>query len=78
MVTHNPNLAVVADAEQVIRVSIDKENGNKFSFISGSIENPVINEAIVDVLEGTMPAFSSRRAKYHAELSVKLEVDISN
>ncbi|EJL6700985.1 PHP domain-containing protein [Vibrio cholerae] len=64
MVTHNPNLAVVADSEQVIKVSIDKENGNKFCFISGGIENPKINEQIVEVLEGTIPAFSLRKDKY--------------
>ncbi|MFZ2725823.1 MAG: hypothetical protein WAX77_06215 [Methylococcaceae bacterium] len=79
MVTHNPNLAVVADAEQIIRVHIDKEDNNKFHFISGGIENPAINEAIVDILEGTMPAFSSRKAKYHAELSiVRINVDINS
>lgn len=65
MVTHNPNLAVVADAEQIIYVNIDKENGNKFSFISGSIENDDINQKIVDVLEGTMPAFTTRKNKYY-------------
>ncbi len=64
MVTHNPNLAVVADSEQVIKVSIDKENGNEFSFISGGIENSVINEQIVEVLEGTIPAFTLRKDKY--------------
>ena len=64
MVTHNPNLAVVADSEQVIKVSIDKENGNKFCFISGGIEHPKINEQIVEVLEGTIPAFSLRKDKY--------------
>ncbi len=64
MVTHNPNLAVVADSEQVIKVSIDKENGNEFSFISGGIEHPRINEQIVEVLEGTIPAFSLRKDKY--------------
>lgn len=64
MVTHNPNLAIVADAEQVIHVNIDKENGNKFSFTSGSIENSTINQETVDVLEGTMPAFTMRKNKY--------------
>lgn len=64
MVTHNPNLAVVADSEQVIKVSIDKENGNEFCFISGGIEKPKINEQIVEVLEGTIPAFSLRKDKY--------------
>ncbi|HCT5133524.1 TPA: hypothetical protein OTZ50_003304 [Aeromonas hydrophila] len=64
MVTHNPNLAVVADSEQVIKVNIDKENGNEFSFISGGIDIPKINEQIVEVLEGTIPAFSLRKEKY--------------
>jgi ABC-type lipoprotein export system ATPase subunit len=67
MITHNPNLAVVADAEQVIHVDINKEEGNRFSFVSGSIENPLINKSIVDVLEGTMPAFNTRKSKYHEE-----------
>ena len=65
MVTHNPNLAIVADAEQIIYVNIDKTDGNKFEYISGSIENPKINTKMVDVLEGTMPAFKIRKNKYH-------------
>ncbi|KZW99451.1 hypothetical protein JL49_16985 [Pseudoalteromonas luteoviolacea] len=64
MVTHNPNLAIVADSEQIIRVKIDKENNNKFSFDSGGIEQENINNHIVQVLEGTAPAFTSRRDKY--------------
>lgn len=67
MVTHNPNLAVVADSEQVIKVCIDKENGYEFSFISGGIEHSKINEQIVEVLEGTIPAFSLRKDKYQIE-----------
>ena len=64
MVTHNPNLAVVSDAEQIIYVNLDKKNDNKFTFISGGIENPEINNCIVDILEGTMPAFKTRENKY--------------
>lgn len=64
MVTHNPNLAVVADAEQIIYVSIDKKDNCKVSIESGSIENPKINKHIVDVLEGAMPAFRKRDHKY--------------
>lgn len=64
LVTHNPNLAVGADAEQVIYVRLDKANKYKFSFESGAIENPRINQKIVDVLEGTQPAFIKRRLKY--------------
>jgi len=64
MVTHNPNLAVGADAEQVIYVNIDKMNKNEFSFVSGSIENPEINAKIIKILEGTKPAFDKRKLKY--------------
>jgi ABC-type lipoprotein export system ATPase subunit len=64
MVTHNPNLAVVCDAEQIIHADLDKKNNYVMKYESGAIENPVINRAIVDVLEGTMPAFDNRDAKY--------------
>jgi len=65
MVTHNPNLAVVSDAEQVIYVNLDKENNYIFSTISGSIEDKKVNKKIVDVLEGAMPAFNTRKRKYY-------------
>ncbi|WP_029272943.1 TrlF family AAA-like ATPase [Flavobacterium sp. KJJ] len=64
IVTHNPNLAIVSDAELVIHVNIDKENKNTFSFNSGAIENKKINNSIVDILEGTEPAFIKRKDKY--------------
>jgi len=67
LVTHNPNLAVVCDAEQVICADIDKEHGNKATYVSGAIENPQINKAIVDILEGTRPAFDKRDEKYLPE-----------
>jgi uncharacterized protein (DUF736 family) len=62
--THNPNLAVVCDAEQVICAEIQKESGSAVTYMSGSIEDPVINRRIVDVLEGTRPAFDKRDDKY--------------
>lgn len=65
LVTHNPNLAVVSDAEQVIFVNIDKEKDYCFEYLSGSIENRQINERIVQVLEGSMPAFNKRKLKYY-------------
>lgn len=65
MVTHNPNLAVVCDAEQVIWSAFDRKNNSKITYQSGAIENPAINEHVVNVLEGTMPAFNNRRIKYH-------------
>jgi predicted ATPase len=64
LVTHNPNLAVVCDADQVIHASIDKADGNRVTYTSGAIEDPTITKLIVDVLEGTKPAFDLRDAKY--------------
>jgi energy-coupling factor transporter ATP-binding protein EcfA2 len=64
IVTHNPNLAVVCDADQIIVASMDKENGNVITYTSGSIENPKINRMLIDILEGTSVAFDNRDAKY--------------
>ena len=64
MVTHNPNLAIVADAEQIIYMDIDKEKDYIVSCNTGGIENLVMNNHIVDILEGKMKAFDNRRVKY--------------
>jgi predicted ATPase len=64
MVTHNANLAVVCDAEQIIWCSIDKEGNNKVRYETGSIENPRMNKHVVNVLEGTWPAFRTREQMY--------------
>ncbi|WP_420208772.1 TrlF family AAA-like ATPase [Candidatus Electronema sp. JC] len=73
LVTHNPNLAVAADAEQIIHVSIDKKNGrHEFDFFSGAIEEQRINQAVIDILEGTKPAFDNRRLKYRKHEDCKI------
>jgi predicted ATPase len=64
MVTHNPNLAVVCDAEQIIHCEFDRTNGHNITYTPGAIECRIINNKVVDVLEGTMPAFDNRRVKY--------------
>lgn len=61
VVTHNPNVAVVADADQIIMAEFD---GEIFTYDSGAIESRVPNEHIVDVLEGRRPAFENREQKY--------------
>lgn len=63
IVTHNPNIAIACDAEQIIYCNIDKNN-NKIFYKSGSIENSNIRKKVIDILEGTMPAFDLRRRKY--------------
>ncbi len=64
IVTHNPNLAVVCDAEQVIYCEIEKDNKNTVIYESGSLENPKINKRVTDILEGTMEAFRIRDDRY--------------
>jgi len=64
IVTHNPNLAVVYDAEQVICADLDKKSNYRMHYLSGALENPVINKAVVDILEGTRPAFDKRDDTY--------------
>ena len=64
IVTHNPNLAIVCDADQIINMQIEKENRNTVKFHSGAIEDEVMNKAIINILEGTLPAFNNRDSKY--------------
>lgn len=63
VVTHSPNVAVVADADQVVSASFD---GDHFAYSSGSIEHPPTNAEVIDVLEGTWPAFLNRERKYQS------------
>jgi DNA repair exonuclease SbcCD ATPase subunit len=63
IVTHNPNIAIACDTEQIIYAQMDKMK-NKIVYESGSIENPKMREHVIDVLEGTVPAFDLRTLKY--------------
>lgn len=63
IVTHNPNLAVVCDAEQVICAMRDKKNRDLIGYRSGGLESELKDDAL-RVLEGTRPAFVTRKRKY--------------
>ena len=63
IVTHNPNIAVACDAEQIVCCRMDK-NTHSISYLSGAIESAEIKKCVIDILEGTMPAFDLRRKKY--------------
>jgi ABC-type lipoprotein export system ATPase subunit len=67
MVTHNPNLAVVCDAEQIIHCDFNRKNDSSITYTTGAIESRVINQKVVNVLEGTMPAFNNREQKYNKD-----------
>lgn len=68
MVTHNPNLAIVCDAEQIIYTDFHRENNFSISYKSGSIESSELNKHSVDILEGTLRAFNNRRNKYFTDI----------
>ena len=61
IVSHNANLVVNADSEQVI---IAKNTDGKLSYMSGSLEDPFINSEVCRVLEGGQKAFEDRERKY--------------
>lgn len=69
IITHNPNLAVVCDADQVIVATMDKRRNNAIEYFSGGLESPVISQKITDILEGTRQAFNVRANKYDAVAS---------
>lgn len=75
IVTHNPNLAVFCDADQLICCSIDKTNGHRINYSTGAIEDYDINSFAVNVLEGTYPAFDNRRKKWHKPVLVNAVED---
>ncbi|MFA5991541.1 MAG: AAA family ATPase [Candidatus Doudnabacteria bacterium] len=62
MSTHNANLVVNADAEQIVVALLDQDSANPY--FSGSLENPTINKAVKDILEGGEQAFRQREKKY--------------
>ncbi|MDO9000863.1 MAG: hypothetical protein Q7W45_13930 [Bacteroidota bacterium] len=62
LVTHDANIVVNGDSEQVI-VAEYKNNNINYS-LSGSIENPLIKEAMTKILEGGNEAFIKRESKY--------------
>jgi hypothetical protein len=61
IVSHNANLVVNADSEQII---IANNIDEKLSYESGSLENEKINYDICRILEGGQKAFEKRRDKY--------------
>ena len=71
IVTHNPNIAVACDSEEIVYCSINKKT-NSITYESGSIEDPKMRNHVIDVLEGTMPAFDLRRRKYNTGIINKI------
>jgi ABC-type lipoprotein export system ATPase subunit len=64
IVTHNPNLAVYCDADQIVLSELDRGADTRITYRSGAIEEAETRRWLVNVLEGTGPAFLKRYAKY--------------
>jgi len=65
IVTHNANLVVNADAEQVIVAENENESIN---YITGSLENINIRNKVCEILEGGIDAFRKRERKYNIKI----------
>ena len=67
IVTHNANLVVNTDADQVI-VASSKRTANdalpEISYAAGGLENPSIRQAVCETLEGGERAFMERERRY--------------
>jgi hypothetical protein len=62
VVTHNANIAVLGDAEQIIAL---KSTSDKSSIVaSGSIDDAVTRKACCQILEGSEEAFKRRARIY--------------
>lgn len=59
--THNANIPVLGDSEQVISVAYDE---SAIELSTGSIDNKEIQKRIVDIMEGGSEAFNKRNEIY--------------
>jgi len=62
LVTHNANLVVNADAEQIV---VAENNHGVLKYTSGGLEAPIINHAVRRILEGGDEAFRKRELRYN-------------
>ncbi|WP_457095227.1 TrlF family AAA-like ATPase [Mycobacteroides abscessus] len=72
IVTHNANLVVNADVDQVIVASCTKHGGGQppeFTYISGGLEDTVIREHVCKILEGGETAFKERARRLRVSLT---------
>jgi hypothetical protein len=72
IVTHNANLVVNTDADQVIVANSERVPGQRlprFLYEAGALEDKRIREQVCDVLEGGEDAFRQRERRYELRLS---------
>lgn len=69
IVTHNANIGVLGDPDQVVSCSYD---GEVFTVITGSISDSYIRNEMLRVLEGAEDAFKSRASRYGLPVSSRV------
>jgi predicted ATPase len=73
MVTHNPNLVIATDSDQVIVAKIAPKDINQlpvFTYSGGGLENPAIVDKICSILEGGEDAFLKREKRYFSKMNM--------
>lgn len=71
IVTHNANLVVNTDADQVIVANAGAHRPGglpEMTYISGGLENPVIRQQVCEILEGGQHAFEERARRLRIRL----------
>ncbi|WP_372983359.1 TrlF family AAA-like ATPase [Microbacterium sp.] len=71
IVTHNANLVVNTDADQVIVASAGAHVPGglpELTYLSGGLENPLVRDEVCEILEGGRPAFEERARRLRIRL----------
>ncbi|MDZ7723240.1 MAG: hypothetical protein U5R06_10655 [candidate division KSB1 bacterium] len=59
--THNPNIPVLGECEQLFCCQYENE---KINIKAGSIDRPDIQQSVIEIMEGGREAFEQRKRKY--------------
>jgi hypothetical protein len=69
MVTHNANLVINTDADQIAEARPHPSGGlPPISYVAGGLENAAIRNAVCDILEGGEAAFRERARRLRVRL----------
>lgn len=71
MVTHNANLVINTDADQIIVAEAGAHPHGELppiTYLSGGLENAVIRKVVCDILEGGEGAFQERARRLRVRL----------
>lgn len=63
LVTHNANLVVLTDSDEVI-VAERKQADFNVTYLFGALEDSIIRKKVTDIMEGGMDAFTTREIRY--------------